>query len=73
MMRMTEGLREIIERAKATNTDGWMVIRMRNGQTILTGGGTVKCYSDAVEFLDDDEERVVLPYDQIAAVKAGKD
>ena len=72
-MRMTEGLREIIERAKATNTDGWMVIRMRNGQTILTGDGTVKCCSDAVELLNDDEERVVLPYDQIAAVKVGKD
>jgi hypothetical protein len=72
-MRTTEGLRETIERAKATDTDGWMVIRMRNGQTTLAGGGTVKCCSDAVEFLDDDEERVVLPYDQIAAVKVGKD
>jgi hypothetical protein len=70
-----EGARETIERTKRAtlNGTGWMVIRLTNGQRILTASATVDCLVDTVELRDDDAGRVVLRYDQIAKVEAVRD
>jgi hypothetical protein len=68
-------VRDAIERAKleAIDAAGWIVIRMKNGQRLLTEGKTLKCHADSVELLIDDEDLVELPYVQISMVEVGRD
>jgi hypothetical protein len=68
-------MRDTIERAKfeAIDTAGWIVIRMKNGQRVLTEGKTLKCHADSVELLVNDEDLVELPYVQISKVEVGSD
>jgi hypothetical protein len=68
-------MREAIERAKLESIEaaGWIVIRMKNGQRILTEGKTLKCHAHSVELLVNDEDVVELPYVQISMVEVGRD
>jgi hypothetical protein len=59
--------------ADATAANGWMVIESTEGRTFLLAGSMVICHAAAAEFVDDDGERVVLPYGQIASAEIGRD
>jgi hypothetical protein len=68
-------MKDAIERAKLESADaaGWMVIRMKNGQRVLTEGKTLKCHAHSVELLVNDEDVIELPYVQISMVEVGRD
>ena len=55
--------------AEATAGNGWLVIMTTEGSVFTLVGRIVTCHPDAAEFTDDDGERVVLPYTQIATVE----
>ena len=73
--RTTETVRQRIERAQAeaAKANGWLVIHKDDGHIFLISGDTVRCHSDSVEFIDDNEGSVVLLYGQIAMVEVAKD
>ncbi len=67
IQKFTETLAQTIERshAEATATNGWLVIHKNDGHIFLISDDTVRCHPDSVEFTDDNEGRIVLPYEQI--------
>jgi len=58
--------------AEATAAHGWLVIHKDDGHIFLISDDTVRCHLDSVEFTDDNEGRIVLPYGEIALVEVGK-
>ena len=71
----SETLAQTIARchAEATAANGWLVIHRGDGHIYLISGDTVRCHRDSVEFTDDNEGCIVLPYEQISLVEVGKD
>jgi hypothetical protein len=74
IQKFTETLAQTIERshAEATAANGWLVIHKNDGHIFLISDDTVQCHPDSVEFTDDNEGRIVLPYEQIFLVEVGK-
>ena len=74
IQKFTETLAQRIERsyAEATAANGWLVIHKNDGHIFLISDDTVRCHPDSVEFTDDNEGRIVLPYEQISLVEVGK-
>ena len=54
----------------ARRDDGWLVIRTKAGKSHTIYESPPVCHKDAVEFVDDDEAKFVLPYTEIESVKA---
>jgi hypothetical protein len=57
--------------AKATASNGWLVIEDTARRIFLLTGNTIRCHDDGVEFTDDDGEHVTLGYGQIALIENG--
>jgi hypothetical protein len=74
IQKFTETLAQTIERshAEATAANGWLVIYKNDGHIFLISDDIVRCHPDSVEFTDDNEVRIVLPYEQISLVEVGK-
>jgi hypothetical protein len=74
IQKFAETLVQKIERshAEATAANGWLVIHKDDGHIFLISEDTVRCRPDSVEFTDDNEGRIVLPYEQISSVEVGK-
>jgi hypothetical protein len=72
--KSTETIAQAIARsyAEATAANGWLVIHKDDGHIFLISDDTVRCHPDSVEFTDDNEGRIVLPYGRIASVEVGK-
>jgi hypothetical protein len=69
--RSLETLAETIGRvqAKAKASGGWLVLTSAGGRPFSIASDTVKFHADAVEFIDDDGDHIILPYQQIALVE----
>ncbi len=75
VQKTEETLAQRIERfhAEATKENCWLIIHKGDGHIFLISGDDVHCRDEVVEFVDDNEGPIVLPYGQIARVEIGKD
>jgi len=73
LLRTTQALMQRISNAqvKAAKANGWLVIESKAGRVFTIPGEAVKCNPAFVEFVDDDDWHIVLPYDQIASMEVG--
>jgi hypothetical protein len=72
-LRTTRALMQEINKAqvKAAKANGWLVIESKAGRIFTIPGEAIKCNTAFVEFIDDDDWHIVLPYDQIASMEVG--
>jgi hypothetical protein len=69
--KTNETLPQIIARlhADARRAKGSLSIEKVGGGVYFIAGDTVTCHEEAVEFVDDEGVRVVVPYSQIIAIE----
>jgi len=70
--RKAEKIRQSIQSAHAKlaiiKASAWLRIESKSGRVYLVARD-LKCREAAVDFVDDDDWRIALPYDQIACVE----